>query len=102
METVAAVNYVLQQSASTAAEACTSLRTKHITPHTIRRETAMALLQAGVDVAVIALYLGHESIETTHIYVEADLAMKERPWKNSVQTTPLRPFRHDYLFMRFR
>jgi integrase/recombinase XerD len=38
----------------------------------------MHLLQAGIDMAVIALWLGHESIETTHIYVEADLAMKER------------------------
>ena len=44
-----------------------------------RRHTcAMHLLQAGIDMAVIALWLGHESIETTHIYVEADLAMKER------------------------
>ncbi|MHB1723696.1 MAG: tyrosine-type recombinase/integrase, partial [Acidiferrobacter sp.] len=52
---------------------------KHrISPHTIRHTTAMHLLQAGVDMSVIALWLGHESPTTTHHYVEADLAMKER------------------------
>ncbi|MCK0509582.1 tyrosine-type recombinase/integrase [Aromatoleum buckelii] len=51
---------------------------RRISPHTIRHTTAMHLLQAGVDVSVIALWLGHESPVTTHHYVEADLAMKER------------------------
>ncbi len=49
-----------------------------ISPHTIRHTTAMHLLQSGVDITVIALWLGHESTSTTHMYVEADLAMKER------------------------
>ena len=49
-----------------------------ISPHTIRHTTAMHLLQSGVDITVIALWLGHESPSTTHMYVEADLAMKER------------------------
>ena len=49
-----------------------------VTPHTLRHTTAMHLLQAGVDLTVIALWLGHESPVTTHGYVEADLAMKER------------------------
>ena len=49
-----------------------------VSPHTIRHTTAMHLLQSGVDVNVIALWLGHESPSTTHMYVEADLAMKER------------------------
>ena len=49
-----------------------------ISPHTIRHTTAMHLLQSGVDISVIALWLGHESPTTTHHYVEADLAMKER------------------------
>ena len=49
-----------------------------ISPHTFRNTTAMHLLQSGVDITVIALWLGHESPATTHIYVEADLAMKER------------------------
>ena len=52
---------------------------KHrISPHIIRHTTAMHLLQSGVDISVIALWLGHESPTTTHQYVEADLAMKER------------------------
>jgi site-specific recombinase XerD len=50
---------------------------KAITPHTLRHTTALHLLQAGVDLAVIALWLGHESVETTHLYLEADLATKE-------------------------
>jgi len=49
-----------------------------ISPHTIRHTTAMHLLQSGVDIAVIALWLGHESPATTHMYIEADLSMKER------------------------
>ena len=54
------------------------LSQQHVSPHTIRHTTAMHLLQAGVDISVIALWLGHESPVTTHHYVEADLAMKER------------------------
>ena len=57
---------------------CPSLRTKKITPHVLRHTTALHLLQAGVDLAVIALWLGHESIETTHGYLEIDLATKEQ------------------------
>ncbi len=49
-----------------------------MSPHTLRHTTAMHLLQSGVDVTVIALWLGHESTETTHQYVEADLEMKRR------------------------
>jgi integrase len=51
---------------------------KKVSPHVLRDSTAMHLFQAGVDMAVIALWLGHESLETTHVYVEADLATKER------------------------
>ena len=87
-------NYILQQAVTAAAEQCASLKTKRVTTHMIRHGTAMALLQAGVDVAVIALYLGHESIETTHIYVQADLAMKERALsKITPEATPLQRFR---------
>ena len=57
---------------------CPSLATKNITPHVIRHTTALHLLQAGVDIATIALGLGHESIETTHRYLQAALAMKEK------------------------
>jgi site-specific recombinase XerD len=55
------------------------LTQQRVSPHTIRHTTAIHLLQAGVDISVIALWLGHESPVTTHHYVEADLAMKERP-----------------------
>jgi site-specific recombinase XerD len=54
------------------------LARRRISPHTVRHTTAMHLLQSGVDITVIALWLGHESPVTTHHYVEADLAMKER------------------------
>jgi site-specific recombinase XerD len=60
-----------------ATASCPSVRGKSISPHTIRHTTAMHLLQSGVDLTVIALWLGHESPETTHQYVEADLRMKE-------------------------
>ncbi|MFL9989713.1 tyrosine-type recombinase/integrase, partial [Paraburkholderia sediminicola] len=49
-----------------------------VTPHVVRHATAMHMLQAGVDVTLIALWLGHESAATTHMYIEADLAMKQR------------------------
>ena len=68
----------LDRAVQVAAESCPDLATRQITPHVIRHTTAMHLLQAGVDISVIALWLGHESPETTHQYVEADLAMKER------------------------
>ena len=55
-----------------------SLAERTISPHTVRHTTAMHLLQSGVDISVIALWLGHESPTTTHQYVEADLAMKEK------------------------
>ena len=60
-----------------AAERHPSLATRRISPHTLRHTTAMHLLQSGVDITVIALWLGHENTTTTHQYVEADLAMKE-------------------------
>jgi site-specific recombinase XerD len=63
---------------SVAAKAQPQLTKRPISPHTIRHTTAMHLLQSGVDISVIALWLGHESPTTTHHYVEADLAMKDR------------------------
>lgn len=62
----------------TATQAYPDLEKRHVSPHVIRHTTAMHLLQAGVDISVIAMWLGHESPVTTHQYVEADLAMKER------------------------
>ncbi len=57
---------------------CPSLRAKRVTMHTLRHTAAMRLLHAGIDVAVIALWLGHEQIATTHIYLHADMDQKER------------------------
>jgi len=71
------VDYMLQKAVNEARKSCPTLEKKRITPHVMRHTTAMHLLQAGVDIAVIALWLGHETIETTHGYVEADLTMKE-------------------------
>ena len=61
-----------------AGKECPSLRQRKVTPHTLRHTTAMDLLHHGVDITVIALWLGHESIQTTHIYLHADMAMKEK------------------------
>ncbi len=72
------VDYLLHRAVTAATAACPSLATKKVSPHILRHSTAMHLFQAGVDMAVIALWLGHESLETTHVYVEADLATKER------------------------
>lgn len=68
----------LQWLAQTATSACPSLADKRVTPHVIRHTTAMHLLQSGIDLSTIAIWLGHESIETTHKYMVADLQLKER------------------------
>jgi len=75
----------LTKHAATAAAACPSLATKTVTPHVLRHTAAMRLLHAGVDTTVIALWLGHEQIQTTQIYLHADLAIKE---KALARTTP--------------
>jgi integrase/recombinase XerD len=68
-----------------AAKNSPTLTEKKVTPHTLRHTAAMRLLHAGIDTAVIALWLGHESIETTRIYLHADLTLKERAL---TRTTP--------------
>lgn len=75
------LNYILQRAVKQASQRCPSLRSKRVTPHVVRHTTATHLLQSGVDLAVIALWLGHESVETTHVYLESDLATKERSLK---------------------
>jgi integrase/recombinase XerD len=72
------LNYILQRAVKKASQSCSSLTTKTVTPHMLRHTTATHLLQSGVDISVIALWLGHESIETTHIYLESDLDTKEK------------------------
>jgi len=64
-----------------AASTCLSLTGQRVTPHIVRHSTAMHLLQSGIDITIIALWLGHESPATTHGYIEADLAMKENAMK---------------------
>lgn len=72
------VGYRLGIAKRTAEARCPSLKGKHVSPHSIRHTTAMHLLQSGIDISVIALWLGHESPVTTHHYLQADLAMKKR------------------------
>ena len=73
-----AVAWLLAKHVTTAAHTCASLDAKSVSPHTLRHTAAMRLLNAGVDITVIALWLGHESTQTTQIYLHADLALKER------------------------
>lgn len=68
----------LKEATQTAAKCLPSLKKRQVTPHTIRHTTAMHLLQSGVDLTVIALWLGHEKPSTTHMYMEADVAMKRK------------------------
>jgi len=76
--TTDAVAWRLNKHVAAAAQQCPSLRDKRITPHVLRHTSAMLLRQAGIDISVIALWLGHESLESTQIYLHADLALKER------------------------
>jgi site-specific recombinase XerD len=71
------VSDLLAKHVAHAGHSCPSLRQKHVTPHVLRHTLAMELLQQGVDRAVIALWLGHESVETTQIYLDANLTLKE-------------------------
>jgi site-specific recombinase XerD len=73
-----AVEQIVAKHAAKARRICPSLKRKKVTPHTLRHSTAMDLLHHGVDRAVIALWLGHESVETTEIYLHADLRLKEQ------------------------
>jgi integrase/recombinase XerD len=68
----------LTNHTATAAGLCPTLRGKSVTPHVLRHTAAMRLLNAGVDTSTIALWLGHESVETTQVYLHADLAIKQR------------------------
>lgn len=81
-----AVEARLRLSVRTAAEHCTSITSKRVTCHTLRHTCAMKLLRAGNDIATIALWLGHESIETTMIYLHADLALKLRALERIPET----------------
>jgi len=81
------ITYRLQCAATQAADNCPSLKGRAVSPHLIRHTTAMHLLQAGNDITVIALWLGHESPATTHQYLELDLALKEQCLKKLAPPT---------------
>jgi integrase/recombinase XerD len=72
------VEYLLGRHTSTATKQCPSLKTKRVSPHVLRHTAAMELLQAGVDRAVIALWLGHETLNTVQVYLHADIKLKEQ------------------------
>lgn len=96
------VAYLLRDHSTQAQTRCPSLTTKHVSPHVIRHSTAMHLLQAGVDLATIALWLGHERLETTHLYLEADLKMKERALQHLAPLgPPARRFKADQSLLAF-
>jgi integrase/recombinase XerD len=89
-----AVRRLVERHTATAAEACPSLQTKNVTPHTLRHSCAMNLLRHGVDPATIALILGHEDVRTTYgVYLHADLTLKE---KAIARTAPLNSARSRY------
>ena len=73
-----ALEDIVRRHASSASRSCPSLAGKRVSPHVLRHSTAMELLHHGVDQSVIALWLGHESVETTQVYVHADLRLKEK------------------------
>lgn len=73
-----ALERVISRHTLVASRSCRTLAEKRVSPHVLRHSTAMELLHHGVDQTVIALWLGHESVETTQIYVHADLRLKEK------------------------
>lgn len=81
-----AIEYLLNKYATAAARRCPTLKRKRIAPHVLRHTAAMDLLHHGVDRSVIALWLGHESVETTQIYLHADLRLKEKALAKTVPT----------------
>ena len=79
-----------------------SLKNKRVTPHCLRHTAAMELLQNGVARSVIALWLGHESVETTYIYLHADLKLKEQAMaKTTPSHLPLPRYRPDDRVLAF-
>ena len=73
-----ALQALVGRHAASASRSCPTLAKKRVTPHTLRHTAAMDLLRRGVDLSVIALWLGHESSETTQIYLHADMGIKEK------------------------
>lgn len=98
------VEYLLAKHVATAQQHCLSLTKKRVSPHVLRHTAAMELLQHGVDRAVIALWLGHESVETTHMYLQASLELKEQALaktaSSNVRPRRYRPEDHVLAFLK--
>ena len=88
-----AVERIVRKHAEMASITCSTLKGKRVTPHVLRHSAAMQLLQNGVDRTVIALWLGHESVESTQMYVHADIQIKEQAM---AKTTPVAVSRSRY------
>ena len=73
-----AVERLVAKHATAAEDRCPSVKAKNVTPHSLRHTAAMSLLNAGIDTSVIALWLGHETPETTQVYLHADMTIKEQ------------------------
>jgi site-specific recombinase XerD len=96
------VEHIVRKHAGAAAQYCPSLQHKRVSPHVLRHSAAMDLLQHGVDSAVIALWLGHESVETTQVYLHADMQMKEKALeKTSPANVPVGRYRPDDALLAF-
>ncbi len=92
----------LRQLVIKATRICPSIRNHAVSPHTFRHSTAMHMLQSGVLPEVISLWLGHESLNSTHLYIEADIAMKEKALQRiNPPKTPHRRFKADDKLLRF-
>jgi site-specific recombinase XerD len=97
-----ALEHLVRKHCLTAARTCPSIGAKRVTPHTLRHSNAMDLLHHGVDPAVIALWLGHENVETTQIYIHADMRMKEKALARvAARPTPSGRFRPDDQLLAF-
>lgn len=97
-----AVQGLLAKYHQTACRRCPSLAKKRVTPHVLRHTLAMQLLQSGIDRSVIALWLGHESVETTQIYLDANLALKEQVLAKAVPSEGVwRPFKAEDSLLAF-
>ena len=81
-----ALQSLLARHCGAASRTCPTLARKSVTPHTLRHTAAMELLRRGVDLTVIALWLGHESTETTQMYIHADMELKERALGRATST----------------
>jgi site-specific recombinase XerD len=91
MMSVDAVQHAIRKYVKLAMVKEPSLKKKTVSPHTLRHTTAMQMLNRGVDIEIIALWLGHEQIETTQIYFSESLAIKRKALKRTRFKTEIKP-----------